>query len=379
MANCPRHLQVQKVHPSYLMIPQSSRIYIWWFAPLALFAGAFVAEAEAQEKPDRPPWAQPSTSQPQPTPPSGQPQPPASSPPPPGAMVQPPVETPEKQKEPQSPKGTIKVNVNLVNVLASVLDENKRPAPNLPMEAFQVLEEGVPQKIEYFEPETKLPLDLALMIDASMSAHIDIQFERDAAGHFIRQVLRPDDRMAVFSFDETVTQRTVFTEKVQTLTDAVAKIPDGAGTSIYDAVLLGSQALGKRIGERRRVIVLVTDGGETTSHADFEAARRAALRGEVLLYTILVRTMKSENGRNTAGEHALQTITETTGGAMFFPDSPQELPVIFDRIEAELRTQYRLAYYPSPRGAANSYRKIEVRMIPGYTARHRTAYLVGAQ
>jgi len=294
-------------------------------------------------------------------------------------MVQPPVETPEKQKEPQSPKGTIKVNVNLVNVLASVLDENKRPAPNLPMEAFQVLEEGVPQKIEYFEPETKLPLDLALMIDASMSAHIDIQFERDAAGHFIRQVLRPDDRMAVFSFDETVTQRTVFTEKVQTLTDAVAKIPDGAGTSIYDAVLLGSQALGKRIGERRRVIVLVTDGGETTSHADFEAARRAALRGEVLLYTILVRTMKSENGRNTAGEHALQTITETTGGAMFFPDSPQELPVIFDRIEAELRTQYRLAYYPSPRGAANSYRKIEVRMIPGYTARHRTAYLVGAQ
>jgi Ca-activated chloride channel family protein len=379
MANCPRHLQVQKVHPSYLMIPQSSRVYIWWFAPLALFAGAFVAEAEAQEKPDRPPWAQPSTSQPQPAPPSDQPQPPATSPPPPGAMVQPPVELPDKQKEPQSPKGTIKVNVNLVNVLASVLDENKRPAPNLPKEAFQVLEEGVLQNIEYFEAETKLPLDLALMIDASMSAHIDIQFERDAAGHFIRQVLRPDDRMAVFSFDETVTQRTVFTEKVQTLTDAVAKIPDGTGTSIYDAVLLGSQALGKRSGERRRVIVLVTDGGETTSHADFEAARRAALRGEVLLYTILVRTMKSENGRNTAGEHALQTITETTGGAMFFPDSPQELPIIFDRIEAELRTQYRLAYYPNPRGPANSYRKIEVRMIPGYTARHRTAYLVGAQ
>jgi Ca-activated chloride channel family protein len=185
--------------------------------------------------------------------------------------------------------------------------------------------------------------------------------------------------MAVFSFDETVTQRTTFTERVQTLQDAVARIPDGAGTSIYDAVLLGSQTLEKRGGERRRVIILVTDGGETTSHADFETARRAALRGEVLLYTILVRVMKSENGRNTAGEHALQTITETTGGAMFFPDSPQELPIIFDRIEAELRTQYRLAYYPNPRGAANSYRKIEVRMLPGYTARHRTAYLVGAQ
>jgi Ca-activated chloride channel family protein len=294
-------------------------------------------------------------------------------------MIPAPVQVPARQQEPQAPKGTIKVNVNLVNVLVSVLDENKRPAPNLPQEAFEVQEEGVAQKIEFFEPETKLPLDLALMIDASMSAHIDIQYERDAASRFIRQVLRPDDRMSIFSFDETVTQRTTFTEKVQTLTDAVARIPDGAGTSIYDAVLLGSQTLAKRGGERRRVIVLVTDGGETTSHADFEAARRAALRGEVLLYTILIRVMKSENGRNTAGEHALQTITETTGGAMFFPESPQELPVIFDRIDAELRTQYRLAYYPNPRGAANTYRKIEVKMLPGYTARHRTAYLVGAQ
>jgi len=355
------------------MIPQARRISIWLFAPLTLFAGAF--HADSQEKPDRPPWAQPSSTQPQPPPPSGQPQPSTT----PGPMVPAPVQAPERTKEPQAPKGTIKVNVNLVNVLVSVLDENKRPAPNLPQEAFQVSEEGVPQKIEFFEPETKLPLDLALMIDASMSAHIDFQYERDAAMRFIRQVLRPDDRMAVFSFDETVTQRTTFTEKVQTLQEAVAKIPDGAGTSIYDAVMLGSQALEKRGGERRRVIILVTDGGETTSHADFEAARRAALRGEVLLYTILVRVMKGENGRNTAGEHALQTITETTGGAMFFPDSPQELTIIFDRIDAELRTQYRLAYYPNPRGAANSYRKIEVKMLPGYTARHRTAYLVGAQ
>jgi Ca-activated chloride channel homolog len=373
MANCLRHPQVQKVHPSYLMIFRVARVYIWCIVLLALFARAF--PADGQEKPDRPPWAQPSASQPQPAPPNPQPQPPAT----PGPMVPAPVQAPERQKEPQTPKGTIKVNVNLVNVLVSVLDENKRPAPNLPQEAFQVSEEGVPQKIEFFEPETKLPLDLALMIDASMSAHIDFQYERDAASRFIRQVLRPDDRMAVFSFDETVTQRTTFTERVQTLQDAVARIPDGAGTSIYDAVMLGSQTLEKRGSERRRVIILVTDGGETTSHSDFEAARRAALRGEVLLYTILVRTMKSENGRNTAGEHALQTITETTGGAMFFPDSPQELPIIFDRIDAELRTQYRLAYYPNPRGPANTYRKIEVTMLPGYTARHRTTYLVGAQ
>src|SRR5258707_13860972 len=131
-------------------------------------------------------------------------------------------------------------------------------------------------------------------------------------------------------------------------------------------MMRGSKTLETRGGERRRVIILVTDGGETTSHADFETARRAALRGEVLLYTILVRVMKSENGRNTAGEHALQTITATTGGAMFFPDWPPELAVIFDRIEAEMRTQYRLAYYSNQRGAANSCREIAVQRLPGY-------------
>jgi Ca-activated chloride channel family protein len=92
-----------------------------------------------------------------------------------------------------------------------------------------------------------------------------------------------------------------------------------------------------------------------------------------------MRPVKNENGRNTAGEHALQAITETTGGAMFFPGSPGELPIIFDRINNELRTQYRLAYYPNPRGPASTYRTIEVKVLPGYSARHRTSYLTEPQ
>jgi Ca-activated chloride channel homolog len=315
-------------------------------------------EPPAQEKPDRPPWAQPSRNAPQK---------PSEAP------------TNDKNQEATSPRGTIKVNVNLVNVLVSVLDDHNRPAPDLPIEAFQIFEEGVQQKIDIFESETQQPLDLALMIDASLSAHKEMAFERDAASHFIKQILRPEDRLSVFYFDEVVTQVAAFSDNVATLQEAVRKIPDGAGTSIYDAVVLGSQALGKRSGERRRVIIMVTDAGETTSHADFEAARKSALRAGILLYTIVIRPVKNENGRNTAGEHALQTITETTGGAMFFPNAAQELPIIFDRINSELRTQYRLAYYPSPRGPANSYRTVEVRVLPGYTARHRTIYLTGPQ
>ncbi|MGB7435174.1 MAG: VWA domain-containing protein [Candidatus Acidiferrum sp.] len=286
----------------------------------------------------------------------------------------------DTQEPPSQSRTTVKVNVNLVNVLVSVLDDHNRPAPNLPVEAFKIFEEGVPQKIDVFEAETHQPLDIALMIDASLSAHSEKATEQDAAAHFIQQVLRPEDRLSVFAFDELVRQLPpYFSDKIPALQDAVRRIPDGAGTSIYDAIFLGADALQKRRGERRRVIILVTDAGETTSHYDFEAARKQALRDDVLLYTIVLRTVKNENGRNTAGEHALQTITETTGGAMFFPLSSQELPMIFDRINSELRTQYRLAYYPNPRGPANTYRTIDVKVLPGYTARHRTTYLTGPQ
>jgi Ca-activated chloride channel family protein len=129
-------------------------------------------------------------------------------------------------------------------------------------------------------------------------------------------------------------------------------------------VLLGSKALARQGSDRRHVIILITDGGETTSHSDFEACRREAVRAGTLLYTVVIRPMKSESGRNTAGEHALETITDTTGGAVFYPDSSTQLDTIFDRINKELRTQYRLGYYPNPRGPADTYRRIEVTVTP---------------
>jgi Ca-activated chloride channel family protein len=217
------------------------------------------------------------------------------------------------------------------------------------------------------------------MIDASLSAHKEMAFEQEAAAHFIRQILRSGDSLSVFSFDESVHQLAGFSDNVASLQQAVHKIPDGAGTSIYDAVVLGSRALEKRGDERRRVIILVTDAGETTSRADFDAARKAAVRSGTLLYTIVIRPIKNESGRSTAGEHALETITDTTGGAMFFPDAPQELDIIFDRIDRELRTQYRLGYYPNPRGPANTYRSIEVKVLGTYHVRHRKSYLTGPQ
>ena len=355
---------------------------------LAVAALVFVGMAFCQDKPDRPPWAQKpksaktadstsktsTSSTPTVTPtsaPDGQP----------GKIVQPtPAAHADETQDTASQRGRIRVNVNLVNVLVSVLDDKNRPAPDLPKEAFQLFEEGVEQQINRFEPETSQPLDLAIMIDSSLSAHKEISFEQEAAAHFIRQVLRPGDRLAVFAFDENVTQVAGFSDNVAELQTAVRKIPAGAGTSIYDAVLLGSRALERRGDERRRVIILVTDAGETTSSSDFDAARKEAVRSNALLYTIVIRPVKNESGRNTAGEHALETMTDTTGGAMFYPDSPQELGAIFDRIDRELRTQYLLAYYPNPRGPANTYRSIVVTVDPStYHVRHRRSYLTGQQ
>jgi Ca-activated chloride channel homolog len=327
------------------------------FLLIAVLAAALYAQS------DRPPWAQKSKTSDSSA--ANAPAPPPSS--------------DDTTGQTANQRGKIRVTVNLVSVLTSVLDANNRPAIDLPREAFHIFEEGVEQKIEVFEAETQQPLDLALMIDTSLSAHKEIAFEQEAAAHFIGQVLRAGDRLSVFAISEDVNQLIAYTDDVARLQSAVRKIPNGTGTSIYDGLLYGSRTLERRGEDRRRVIVLVTDAGETTSYADFDAARKGAVRSGSLLYTIVVRPVKNESGRNTAGEHALATITDTMGGAMFYPDTVQELDGIFDRINRELRTQYRLGYYPNPRGPANTYRSIEVKVDGNYQVRHRRTYLTGPQ
>jgi Ca-activated chloride channel family protein len=284
-----------------------------------------------------------------------------------------------QQRNDQDQRGRIRSEVSLVGLLASVLDKDGRPALDLTADQFEVYEEGVKQKIELFEPETQQPLDLTLMIDSSLSEIKDLEFETQAASRFIQKLVRPGDRLALYEFADAVTQIAPFSSNVPMLQAALKRIVPGDGTALYDAVYLGAEALGRNPAGRRRAIVLVTDAGETTSRADFETARRAALRADVLLYTIVVRVVKNEGGRNTAGEHALETIADSTGGATYFPNSAGELGAMFDRIDRELRTQYRLGYYPVPRPPAGTYRTLEVRVNCECKVRSRKAYYSGGR
>jgi Ca-activated chloride channel family protein len=281
-------------------------------------------------------------------------------------------------REQQKRGNEIRVQTDMVSILASVTDVNGRPMPDLTQDAFQLSDEGVPQKIERFEPETNRPLDLALMVDSSISAFKDLKFETEAAAHFIRQVVRPGDTLGVFQFAETVTKLSEFSDDVPQLQSAVRRIAPGAGTSIYDAIVLGSNALRRRPEGRRRAIVLVTDAGETTSVSKFDETRRVGIASGALLYSIVIRPVKNESGRNTAGEHALITITDSTGGAMFILDEMNQLDEMFDRIDRELRTQYLLGYYPHPLPPPGSDRHVQVDVKGSYVVRYRKEYFTRA-
>ena len=267
------------------------------------------------------------------------------------------------------------MQTDLVTVPATVLDANGKPVADLPESAFRLSQNGVPQKIAKFETETDRPLELALMVDSSLSTLKDTRFQDQAAARFIHMVVHPQDLLAVFEFSDDVSELSDFSANVPKLEAAAEKIAPGAGTSLYDAIVLGSSALQRLPEDRRRVIVLVTDAGETTSHSTFDMARRAAIASEALVYTILIRAVPTESGRNTGGEHAIDTIIDSTGGAVYYLKSRSQLNDTFAQINRELRTQYLLSYYPEPKEKAGTYCRIELNVASGvYTLHYRKGY-----
>ena len=278
-----------------------------------------------------------------------------------------------------------KADVRLIHVLATVRDGAGRLVGNLEKEDFEIVDRSEKQRIAIFQRESDLSLSIALLMDASLSTAKEMEFETASAVGFLSSVLGPSDRAAVYRFARDVQELTGYSSNLKTLEEAILGIRPSGGTSLYDALYLAAGELRQRDG--RKAIVVITDGGDTTSRQGFQDALRAVQLADAALYSIAVIPILGESGRNTGGEHALINLSQATGGAFYSQYSATGLSTIFARIEEELRTQYVLGYYPSRSSspgrsrretAEQDYVPIEVRMKnPSFAVKARKGYYAG--
>jgi len=258
----------------------------------------------------------------------------------------------------------IRVDVRLVRVLATVKNPAGELVGALNKEDFEILDNGVPQQVAVFERQTEQPLSIAMMVDASGSTAKDLKFEVDSVVRFFKALFaegNPKDAVALYSFNYQVTLHNFFTHNQSPLEHSLRTIQGEAGTSLYDAIFFASRELESRDG--RKVMVIVTDGGDTTSVKDFHTALDSAQLANASIYPVLVVPITNEAGRNIGGEHALTTMALGTGGRVFQPTLGAALDIAFSDIIKDLRTQYLLAYYPKDvPPTKNRFHRLQVRV-----------------
>ena len=261
----------------------------------------------------------------------------------------------------EEPETTIKVDVKLVNVFVTVTDGRGAPVANLLKENFVLKEDGKEQKIAIFSRESALPLSIVLAVDTSLSTRKDLPLELISARKFVHAIVRPQDGLAVYKFSEEVSLMVPFTSDLKKIDAGIDRVRNGSATALYDAIFLGSQALSRRQG--RKVMVVITDGGDTMSQMNYKEALRAAQEAEAIIYSIIIVPIEADAGRDTGGEHALIQISTDTGGKYYYAKSLPQLDDAFRQIGDELRTQYLLAYYPSQRYSNSEFRQLRVDLL----------------
>ena len=281
----------------------------------------------------------------------------------------------------------IKIDTELVNVLFTAQDKDRRLLTNLKKEDVRILEDGQPQEIFAFSRQVDLPLSLAILIDTSASQERTLPDEKMAAKSFLQSVIRPDkDEVAVISFTGEATLEQGMTNNLARLQRAIDRVqfvpPSGylgggviaggtppvsgrnqmiqGSTAIWDAVwVTADEVLGPAPEKTRRAIILLTDGVNTFGQKKLDDAVQAALKAEAVIYAIGI----GDNYYDGVDRGALKKISERTGGRAFFPDSEVELRQAFAQIEKEMRSQYLIAYEPSNQKRDGSFRKIEIQIV----------------
>ena len=298
----------------------------------------------------------------------------------------------------------IRVNTDVTNLPFTAVDQQRRFITSLRAEDIRVLEDGVPQQLFTFQRETNRPLAIAFLIDVSISQQYTLSNEKAAARGFIEKAIQSSrDQVAIIPFtglaflEQPLTRDVISVYRVlQQIEVAVPAyqgagrplpgIPTGPGllapppegtTAIWDAVALtSSEVLAPSQGQRRRAIVLLTDGLDTTSRLRRMEAIDRVLSAEAVVYAIGIGDSKGEG----VNKSAVREIAERTGGRAFFPKKQEDLQAAFTEIEQELRTQYLIAYSSTNKKRDGAYRRIAVEITnPGLQKeklqiRHRPGY-----
>ena len=265
--------------------------------------------------------------------------------------------TPQEKRDRPESETTLKVNVDLVNVILTVTEGNGRIVPGLNREDFLVEEDGRKQEVSHFAREVTLPLTLALLIDTSPSVQPVLDLEKQTAIEFLHSVLRKEDLALVMNFDRGVSLVQDFTADIRRLSKAIQSVAIGGGTSVHDAVFLAcDEKLKSETG--RKAIILISDGGDTTSKLKIKDAIESAQRADVIIYAI----SNSSGGPFFGGgdDGTLKRYAEATGGKAFFPSKPQDFKKAFEAIQEELRSQYILSYSSTNTTKDGSYRALKV-------------------
>ena len=276
-------------------------------------------------------------------------------------VIPPPPRASDLQAPEEDPAAVIRATVNEVNLVFTVTDKHGRFIKDLKQEDVQIQDNSRPvTQIRSFSSQTDLPLQVALLVDASNSVRDRFKFEQEAAIEFLNQIIRPNyDKAFVVGFDATPEVTQDFTDSSEALAKGVRSLRPGGGTAMYDAIYFACRdklLKAQRTGPLRRAVILLSDGDDNLSHVSREEAIEMAERAEVIVYSISTNV----SGSKGKGDKVLERISEATGGRAFFPFKVQDVADAFTEIQDELRSQYALSYRPPELRADGSYHPIQI-------------------
>ena len=274
---------------------------------------------------------------------------------------------------------TITRQVNEVDLVFTVTDKHGRFIRDLKQSDFALLDDQkAPERVYSFTQQTNLPLRLGILIDTSTSIRTRFKFEQTAATEFLLQIVRPSsDKAFVMGFDVTPDYKQNWTNNLDSLSTGIASLRPGGGTALFDAVYSAcrDKLLDAARGQEpvRKAMVLISDGDDNQSHAYLDDAIKECQRAETIIYAISTNVSPNRD----RGDDTLQKMAEATGGRAFFPKNIEDMPVSFQAIQDELRSQYALVYKPADFQDNGAFRTIYlfcldrryvVRALKGYFA-----------